>query len=60
MYVNAFTLISREVEPEAVEFSLAAASLADSAGIAVADVVGILIQGCLYKINGLTGADFKC
>jgi hypothetical protein len=48
------------VEPQYREFSLAAASVADSAGIALADVAGVLIQGCLYKANGLTGADFKC
>ena len=40
MYVNAFTLISRKVEPGLREFALAAASLGDSAGIAVADIAG--------------------
>ena len=44
MYVNAFTLLSREVEPEFREFSLSAASLGDSLGIATADIFGILIQ----------------
>jgi hypothetical protein len=42
------------------EFSLAAASLADSLGVALADVCGILIQGCLFKANGIPGADFAC
>lgn len=60
VYVNAFTLIAREVEPQYREFSLAAVSVADSAGIAAADVAGILIQGCLFKANGLKGADFSC
>ncbi|EIE19722.1 hypothetical protein COCSUDRAFT_54594 [Coccomyxa subellipsoidea C-169] len=60
VYVNAFTLLSREVEPRLREFSLAAASLADSVGIALADICGVLIQGCLFKANGLTGADFTC
>ena len=60
MYVNAFTLIAREVEPQLREFSLGAASLADSLGVAAADVAGVLIQGCLFKANGLPGADFKC
>jgi hypothetical protein len=46
VYVNAFTLLSREVEPRLREFSLAAASLADSVGIALADITGILIQVC--------------
>lgn len=60
MYVNAFTLISREVPSQYREFSLAAASLADSLGVALADVCGILIQGCLFRANGLPGADFGC
>ena len=44
VYVNAFTLISRHVDPLLREFSLAAASLGDSLGIAFADIAGILIQ----------------
>ena len=60
VYVNAFSLISREVRPEHKEFSLAAASVADSTGIALADCVGILLQGCLFKYNNIPGADFSC
>ncbi|KAI8106057.1 hypothetical protein M9435_000607 [Picochlorum sp. BPE23] len=60
VYVNAFTLISRDVPVEYKEFSLAAASVSDSIGVAAADVAGILLQGCLFKLNGLQGADFKC
>ena len=44
VYVNAFTLISRDIDPKYREFSLSAASLGDSLGIAFADVTGILIQ----------------
>ena len=44
VYVNAFTLISRDVDPWRREFSLGAASLGDSLGIAFADIAGILIQ----------------
>lgn len=44
VYVNAFTLISHQVDPALKEFSLAAASLGDSLGIACADIAGILIQ----------------
>ena len=44
VYVNAFTLLAKEVEPSLREFSLAAASLADSVGIAMADICGILVQ----------------
>lgn len=60
VYVNAFTLISRHVDPLMREFSLAAASLGDSLGIAFADVAGVLIQGCLYKANRISGASFSC
>lgn len=60
VYVNAFTLISRNVEPRVREFSLGAASVADGIGVALADAVGILIQGCLFRVNNLDGADFKC
>ncbi len=48
VYVNAFTLLSREVQPCLQEFSLAAASLADSIGIALADICGVLIQVCSH------------
>lgn len=58
--MQAFMLISAEVPPQYKEFSLGAASLADSLGVALADAAGILIQGCLFKWNGLPGADFKC
>ncbi len=44
MYVNAFTLLAKEVEPSLREFSLSAASLADSVGIALADICGIMVQ----------------
>ena len=60
VYVNAFTLLSRRVEPGLREFSLAAVSLADSVGVALADVAGVIIQGCLFRVNGLPGADFRC
>ncbi len=48
VYVNAFTLISRHVDPLMREFSLAAASLGDSLGIVFADVAGVLIQVSAY------------
>lgn len=60
VYVNAFALLAARVEPGHREFSMAAASLADSTGIALADAVGVLLQGCLFRANGLPGADFAC
>lgn len=65
MYVNAFTLISHQVDPLLREFSLAAASLGDSLGIAFADIAGILIQvhcSChayrhVYSLSVIRGRD---
>eukprot|EP01051_Picozoa_sp_SAG22_P022367 SAG22_NODE_5327_length_1036_cov_1.038420_2_plen_72_part_00 len=60
VYVNAFTLISERVDARLVEFSLAAASVGESVGIATADIAGVIIQGCLSRANGLPGAAFAC
>jgi len=60
VYVNSFTLMSLEVQPALKEFSLSAACVADSIGIACADLIAIFIQGCLFKLQGLAGAAFKC
>ena len=57
MYVNAFTLISRDIEPRYREFSLAAASLGDSLGIAFADIAGILIQ--VFPSSNLADCKFS-
>lgn len=42
------------------EFSLYTASMADTAGIMLADIAGVIVQGCLFRYNGLPGADFTC
>lgn len=60
VYVNAFTLLARNEPPSTRELSLGAASVADSIGIALADITGVLLQGCLFRINGIPGAAFKC
>lgn len=60
VYVNSFTLLSKEVEPTMKEFSLSAACVADSVGIACADATAILIQGCLFRWQGLPGAAYTC
>lgn len=60
VYVQGFSAIERDVLPSHREFALAAASVADSFGVALADVVGVIIQGCLFRWNGLEGADFTC
>ncbi len=53
-------MITCSVEPGLQEFALAATSVGDSIGTAIADVSGILIQGCMFRVNHLAGADFKC
>ena len=60
VYVNAFTHLARSVPPEYREFSLYTASLADTLGIMLADAAGVVIQGCLFRYNGLPGADYSC
>lgn len=56
VYVNAFTLLARDVHPDLKEFSLGAASVGDSVGILFADIAGIFLQGCLYSYNRIPGA----
>ena len=54
VYVNGFALISEEVSPDMKEFSLSAASIADSIGIATANVAGIFIQKALYDYHDIS------
>jgi battenin len=56
VYVNAYTLLSKEVPPAYVEFALSAASVGDTIGVMLADFGGLFLQGCLYSINRLPGA----
>lgn len=42
------------------EFALAVTSVGESVGTLVADVSGVLIQGCMFRKNGLPGSDFRC
>ena len=61
VYVNAFTLIDREVEKAYREFALTTASVADSIGIISADVSSMWLQACLYKSLGFPEqADMTC
>lgn len=62
VYVNAYTLLSRETPASHVELALAAVSVGDTAGVMLADCVGLVLQGCLYSINRLPGAavDVQC
>jgi battenin len=57
VYVNAFTLISTEFPSEGgrQSFALAAASVADSLGIAAADLVAVWVGCWLLRLNGVDG-----
>jgi hypothetical protein len=63
-YVNAFCLIAREVPSDKVELALAGASLADTFGILLADLSGLMIQGCIYGYHNMTDSgkppNFEC
>ena len=49
-----------DVPPHQREFALASASVADSLGILLANVLGLFIQSCLYDVNGIDGAIATC
>ena len=60
MYVAGFSLISRNTREEYRELALVSASIADTLGIMASDVFGLIVQGCLYRANGIPGATFSC
>eukprot|EP00537_Pseudo-nitzschia_pungens_P018872 CAMPEP_0172411158 /NCGR_PEP_ID=MMETSP1061-20121228/77252_1 /TAXON_ID=37318 /ORGANISM="Pseudo-nitzschia pungens, Strain cf. pungens" /LENGTH=687 /DNA_ID=CAMNT_0013147365 /DNA_START=423 /DNA_END=2486 /DNA_ORIENTATION=- len=60
VYVHGYLRICRDLPLERREFALSATSLAESLGIVVADVLGLVVQACLYRINGLDGAVVSC
>ena len=60
VYVNSFTLITKRIDHQYHEFSLAAASVADSIGIVIADIVGVFLQCYIYKSHDIPGASVSC
>ena len=61
MYVNAFMLINKEVDPALREMALSSACVADSTGILLADVMSLYWQWCLFAANGIADqADGPC
>ena len=60
VYISGFRRICVDVPPAYLEFSLAASSLAEDVGIMIADILGLFIQSCLYRANGLPGALVSC
>ena len=56
VYIHGYLRICRDLPLEHREFALSATSLAECLGIVVADFLGLLVQACLYEINGLESA----
>ncbi|CAH0482438.1 unnamed protein product [Peronospora belbahrii] len=59
VYVNAYTLLSKEIPLSHVELALVAVSVGDTVGVMFADCAGLFLQGCLYSINHLSGASMN-
>ena len=59
-YINAYKRICLDLPLVHQEFALSSTSVGESFGIIVADVLGLFIQACLYKANGLEGAIVQC
>ena len=57
VYVNGFSLISEKVQPRVREFSLSAASIADSCGILMSTLVSIWVQKSIYKYHNISDDD---
>lgn len=60
VYVSGFSLISRNTREEHRALALAMASVSDTTGIMLSDVAGLILQGCIYRANGIPGATFTC
>jgi battenin len=60
VYISGYKRICADLPLAHREFALSATSVAEGLGIVVADALGLVIQGCLYQINGLEGAMLSC
>lgn len=67
VYANSFILVSRDkrILEKDREYAVQTTNLADTLGIIVADVTGVVIQICLYKVNSLhdtrrSWSNFSC
>ncbi|KAG7374436.1 CLN3 domain containing protein [Nitzschia inconspicua] len=60
VYCHGYIRICKDLPLQYREFALSATSVAECLGIVVADIFGLVIQACLYHINGLDGAVFTC
>ena len=53
VYVGAFALIADEVEPRLKEFSMSTTLVANTVGILMSNVVGLIIERALYKYHNI-------
>lgn len=60
VYVNGYTGICADLPLEHREFALSSTSVAESFGIVMADILGLFIQSCIYRANGMEGAVVSC
>ena len=61
VYVHGYKRICADFKTaDRREFALAATSVAESLGIVCADIMGLVIQACLYQVNGLDNAMVSC
>ena len=60
VYISGYKRICADLPVPHREFSLSATSVAEGAGVLVADILGLFIQSCLYQVNELQGAVVAC
>jgi battenin len=60
VYSHGYLRICKDMPLKYHEFALSSTSVAETLGIVVADCFGLLIQACLYHINGIEGAIAAC
>ena len=60
VYVHGYKRINKDIPIEKREFAMSAASVADDSGVLMADLAGLFIQSCLYKVHEINGAMVTC
>lgn len=60
VYVQGFSRINADMPIQLREFALSSASVADSLGVMLADVLSLFIQSCIYQENHIEGAVVEC
>ena len=57
IYVHGFKLLSASTAPETRELAMASASAAADLGVLGGSVLGLFIQACVYRKQGIAGAE---